>query len=87
MLKLHVNCLLILSLLKLCFLFLNVMFNCVKIDSMGIVLPSSMIQKKELYISNFKFESYDELLKNVQDFYYAKGYEVSIRDSKRFLLR
>ncbi|KAL4580761.1 hypothetical protein LXL04_016963 [Taraxacum kok-saghyz] len=44
---------------------------------------SPMIQSEEFYLANSKFESYDELLKSVRDFYYAKGYGVSIRDSRK----
>ena len=41
------------------------------------------MQNEELYLANSKFESYDKLLKNVRDFYYTKGYGVSIRDSRK----
>ena len=44
---------------------------------------SPMMQNEELFLANSKFESYDELLKNVRDFYYAKGYALSIRDSSK----
>ncbi|XP_052623634.1 PKS-NRPS hybrid synthetase cheA-like [Lactuca sativa] len=44
---------------------------------------SSTIQNQELYLANSKFESYDELLKSLRDFYYAKGYGVSIKDSSK----
>lgn len=44
---------------------------------------SPMMQNEELYLANSKFESYDELLKSVRDFYYAKGYGVSIRSSRK----
>ena len=38
---------------------------------------------EELYLANSNFESYDELLKSVSDFYYSKGYAISIRDSSK----
>nr|KAJ0184863.1 hypothetical protein LSAT_V11C900471780 [Lactuca sativa] len=44
---------------------------------------SSTVQSEKLYLANSKFESYDELLKSVRDFYYAKGYGVSIRYSSK----
>ena len=42
-----------------------------------------MNQKEELYLARSKFDSYDDLLKNVRAFYYAKGYGISIRDSRK----
>ncbi|KAL4561205.1 hypothetical protein LXL04_033368 [Taraxacum kok-saghyz] len=44
---------------------------------------SSIIQSEELYLANSKFESCDELLKNVRSFYYDKGYGLSIKDSTK----
>nr|KAJ0199985.1 hypothetical protein LSAT_V11C600311610 [Lactuca sativa] len=44
---------------------------------------SPMIENDELYLANSKFESYDELLKSVRNFYYAIGYALSIRDSTK----
>ncbi|XP_052627581.1 protein FAR-RED IMPAIRED RESPONSE 1-like [Lactuca sativa] len=44
---------------------------------------SPTIQNEELYLANSKFDSYDELLKSVRDFYYVKGYGISIRDSSK----
>ena len=38
---------------------------------------------EELYFANSNFVSYDELLKSVRDFYYSKGYVISIRDSSK----
>lgn len=40
------------------------------------------IQNEELYLVSSKFESCDELLKSVREFYYAKGYGICIRNSK-----
>nr|KAJ0227310.1 hypothetical protein LSAT_V11C100002350 [Lactuca sativa] len=39
--------------------------------------------KNLIYLANSKFDSYDELLKSVRNFYYAKGYGISIRDSSK----
>ncbi|KAJ9543535.1 hypothetical protein OSB04_023242 [Centaurea solstitialis] len=53
-------------------------------QTIGIIDSSSeVVQNEELYLANSKFESYDELLKSVRDFYYTKGYGVSIRDSRK----
>nr|KAJ0193246.1 hypothetical protein LSAT_V11C800418630 [Lactuca sativa] len=49
----------------------------------GMDSSSLIIENEELYLANSKFESYDELLKSVQNFYYAKGYALSIRDSSK----
>ena len=46
-------------------------------------LSSPIIQNEELYLSSSVFESYDDLLKSVRAFYYAKGYGLSIRDSQK----
>ncbi|GKD70891.1 PKS-NRPS hybrid synthetase, partial [Tanacetum coccineum] len=42
-----------------------------------------MIQNKESYLGSFKFQSRDELLKGVRAFYWNKGYELSIRNSRK----
>ncbi|KAL4555319.1 hypothetical protein LXL04_037936 [Taraxacum kok-saghyz] len=38
---------------------------------------------EELYLANSNFVSYAELLKSVRDFYFSKGYAISIRDSSK----
>ncbi|KAJ9538818.1 hypothetical protein OSB04_031551 [Centaurea solstitialis] len=44
---------------------------------------TSMTQSEENYLAGSKFESSDDLLKNVQEFYYSKGYALSIRSSRK----
>ncbi|GJY05794.1 protein FAR1-related sequence 5 [Tanacetum coccineum] len=39
-------------------------------------------QNEELFLATSKFESRDELLKSVREFYYAKGYGISISNSR-----
>ncbi|GKC85842.1 peroxidase 9, partial [Tanacetum coccineum] len=50
---------------------------------MTLVDQSTMNQNEEIYLATSKFESNDDLLKSVRAFYYAKGYGLSIRDSKK----
>nr|KAJ0199757.1 hypothetical protein LSAT_V11C600318500 [Lactuca sativa] len=56
----------------------NTLTSITRMDS-----SSPMIENEELYLANSKFESYNELLKSVRNFYYAKGYALSIRDSSK----
>ncbi|KAL4561764.1 hypothetical protein LXL04_033938 [Taraxacum kok-saghyz] len=58
-------------------------FTVAMYDADGMDSSTPMIQSEEFYLANSKFESYDELLKSVRDFYYDKGYGVSIRDSRK----
>lgn len=44
---------------------------------------ASMTQSEEDYLASSKFESYDDLLKSVREFYYSKGYALSIRASRK----
>ncbi|KAJ9549306.1 hypothetical protein OSB04_021849 [Centaurea solstitialis] len=44
---------------------------------------TSMTQSEEDFLASSKFESCDDLLKNVRKFYYSKGYALSIRASKK----
>ncbi|KAJ9566461.1 hypothetical protein OSB04_002427 [Centaurea solstitialis] len=46
-------------------------------------LTTSMTQSEEDFLASSKFESCDDLLKNVREFYYSKGYALSIRASKK----
>ncbi|PWA49219.1 hypothetical protein CTI12_AA483420 [Artemisia annua] len=50
---------------------------------MSSIGSSMMNQNEELYLARSKFDSYDDLLRNVRAFYYAKGYGISIRDSRK----
>ncbi|KAL4571421.1 hypothetical protein LXL04_018180 [Taraxacum kok-saghyz] len=43
--------------------------------------PDSMQQSENAYLTTSKFDSYDELVKSVREFYYTKGYGISIRGS------
>ncbi|KAL4574609.1 hypothetical protein LXL04_021443 [Taraxacum kok-saghyz] len=40
--------------------------------------PDSMQQSENAYLTTSKFDSYDELVKSVREFYYTKGYGISI---------
>ena len=42
-----------------------------------------MTQNEEDYLASSKFESCDDLLKSVREFYYSKGYALSIRSSRK----
>ncbi|GKD67135.1 protein FAR1-related sequence 5, partial [Tanacetum coccineum] len=53
------------------------------LEAMSSIDSSTMNQNEELYLARSKFDSYDELLRNVRAFYYAKGYGISIRDSRK----
>ena len=44
--------------------------------------PDSMQQSENVYLTTSKFDSCDELIKSVREFYYTKGYGISIRGSK-----
>ncbi|GKG04321.1 protein FAR1-related sequence 5 [Tanacetum coccineum] len=44
---------------------------------------SPIFEDEELYLNSSTFKSVDDLLKSVRAFYYAKGYGLSIRDSKK----
>ncbi|GJU66476.1 hypothetical protein Tco_1252735 [Tanacetum coccineum] len=48
-----------------------------KMSSIG---SSTTNQNEELYLARSKFDSYDDLLRNVRAFYYAKCYGISVRD-------
>jgi hypothetical protein len=41
------------------------------------------LENEELYLSQCKFQSSEELLKNVRAFYSTKGYGLSVRNSKK----
>ncbi|KAL4589691.1 hypothetical protein LXL04_002599 [Taraxacum kok-saghyz] len=43
--------------------------------------PDSLQQSENAYLTTSKFDSYDELVKSVREFYYTKGYGISIRGS------
>ncbi|KAL4567782.1 hypothetical protein LXL04_023376 [Taraxacum kok-saghyz] len=43
--------------------------------------PDSMQQSENAYLTTSKFDSYEELVKSVREFYYTKGYGISIRGS------
>nr|XP_043625410.1 protein FAR1-RELATED SEQUENCE 5-like [Erigeron canadensis] len=42
-----------------------------------------MNQSEQVFLATSQFETYDELLRSVRSFYYAKGYGLSIRDSRK----
>nr|KAJ0223620.1 hypothetical protein LSAT_V11C200088970 [Lactuca sativa] len=44
---------------------------------------SSMPLSENVYLTTSKFDSCDDLLKSVREFYYFKGYEISIRGSRK----
>nr|GEZ85360.1 protein FAR1-related sequence 5 [Tanacetum cinerariifolium] len=44
---------------------------------------SPIFEDEELYLNSSTFKSVDDLLKSVRAFYYAKGYGLSISDSKK----
>ncbi|KAL4582687.1 hypothetical protein LXL04_007245 [Taraxacum kok-saghyz] len=43
--------------------------------------PDSLQQSENAYLTTSKFDSYDDLVKSVREFYYTKGYGISIRGS------